>query len=96
MPTYAYLCPSCGHKFEKFHKMSVTKRPACPECRTTTERQITGGAGLVFKGSGFYITDYKKKSKGGEEKPAESGKKAKSGDGKSAPKSDSSSKTTEA
>lgn len=60
MPTYAYRCPKCGHEFQKFHKMSAKARPKCPACGTTAERKITGGAGLLFKGSGFYITDYKK------------------------------------
>jgi putative FmdB family regulatory protein len=60
MPTYAYRCPSCGHEFQKFHKMNVRTRPKCPECGTRAERIITGGAGLLFKGSGFYATDYKK------------------------------------
>jgi putative FmdB family regulatory protein len=57
MPTYAYQCPKCGHEFHKFHKMHA-RRPKCPECGTTADRKITGGAGLVFKGSGFYVTDY--------------------------------------
>lgn len=74
MPTYAYRCPKCGHEFYKFHKMTVKTRPKCPECGTTAERRITGGAGLHFKGSGFYITDYKKgqTGQGGQEgkKPA--------------------------
>jgi putative FmdB family regulatory protein len=61
MPNYAYRCPSCGHEFQKFHKMSARTRPKCPECGTTAERVITGGAGLHFKGSGFYATDYPKK-----------------------------------
>jgi len=60
MPTYAYVCPSCGHEFHKFHKMNAKVRPKCPECGTVGQRRITGGAGLHFKGSGFYITDYKK------------------------------------
>jgi putative FmdB family regulatory protein len=68
MPTYAYRCLSCGHEFEKFHKMTVRTRPKCPECGTTAERVITGGAGLHFKGSGFYITDYPKKGQKGQER----------------------------
>jgi putative FmdB family regulatory protein len=61
MPTYAYRCPSCGHEFQKFHKMSVRTRPKCPACGTVAQRVITGGVGLHFKGSGFYATDYPKK-----------------------------------
>jgi putative FmdB family regulatory protein len=60
MPTYAYRCPKCGHEFHKFQKITVKTRPRCPECGATAERKITGGAGLHFKGSGFYVTDYKK------------------------------------
>ena len=63
MPTYDYRCPNCRHEFSKFHKMSAKGRPKCPECGTPAERQITGGAGVHFKGSGFYITDYKKADK---------------------------------
>ncbi len=76
MPTYHYRCPSCGHDFEKFEKMDAKARPKCPQCGTRAERQISGGAGLLFKGSGFYITDYKR-PKGGE-KSADSGAPAKS------------------
>ena len=60
MPTYSYRCPECGHDYERLQKISDTTRVKCPECGTTGERQITGGAGIVFKGSGFYITDYKR------------------------------------
>ena len=59
MPTYAYTCPSCGHEFQKFHKMSVKARPKCPECGAVAQRQITGGSGFLLKGSGFYSTDYR-------------------------------------
>lgn len=66
MPTYEYRCPN-GHTFEKFfQQMSDKKRERCPKCGKTAERMISGGAGLVFKGSGFYITDYKR---AGEKKP---------------------------
>ncbi len=60
MPTYAYACPKCGHAYEKLQKMSDETRVKCPECGTRGERLISGGVGLVFKGSGFYITDYKR------------------------------------
>ena len=66
MPTYDYQCPA-GHNFEKIHKMSETPRVKCPVCGKPAARQISGGAGLVFKGSGFYITDYGKDGKGAAE-----------------------------
>ena len=63
MPTYEYECPD-GHVFEKFQKMTDRPRAKCPTCGKPASRRISGGAGLVFKGSGFYITDYGKDGKG--------------------------------
>lgn len=63
MPTYEYQCPE-GHEFELFQKMSDKPRAKCPTCGKAASRKISGGAGLVFKGSGFYITDYGKDGKG--------------------------------
>ncbi|MGH2670907.1 MAG: FmdB family zinc ribbon protein [bacterium] len=63
MPTYEYACPA-GHEFEKFQKMTEKPRAKCPTCGKPANRKISGGAGLVFKGSGFYITDYGKDGKG--------------------------------
>jgi putative FmdB family regulatory protein len=63
MPTYQYRCPA-GHEFERFEKMSGRPRTKCPQCGRTAVRVISGGAGLIFKGSGFYITDYGKDGKG--------------------------------
>lgn len=63
MPTYEYRCPS-GHDFELFQKMSDKPRAKCPTCGAAAMRRISGGAGLHFKGSGFYITDYGKDGKG--------------------------------
>jgi putative FmdB family regulatory protein len=63
MPTYEYQCPA-GHAFELFQKMTDKPRAKCPTCGRVAVRQISGGAGLVFKGSGFYITDYGKDGKG--------------------------------
>src|SRR2546430_16301089 len=59
MPTYEYKCPA-GHRFEKFYPtMNDNRRAKCPTCGKQAERQISGGAGLGFKGSGFYVTRYK-------------------------------------
>ncbi len=60
MPTYEFRCPN-GHNFEQFHRISDAPSTAeCPTCGAVAERAISGGAGLVFKGSGFYLTDYGK------------------------------------
>ena len=93
MPTYGYNCPACGHQYDKLQKMSDETRAACPKCGTAGERIISGGAGLVFKGSGFYETDYKRagsakdKSESGEKDSSKSGEKSKKPDsGSSKPK----------
>jgi len=65
MPTYEYLCPKCGHGFELFQSMRDEPLKKCPKCKKTgVKRLVGGGAGLIFKGSGFYITDYKKNGSG--------------------------------
>lgn len=61
MPTYDYVCGACGHRFEAFQGMTAKKLRKCPKCgKNALERQVGAGAGLIFKGSGFYITDYKR------------------------------------
>ncbi|HKU60639.1 MAG TPA: zinc ribbon domain-containing protein [Gemmatimonadales bacterium] len=92
MPTYEYRCPE-GHQFEKFQKITEKPRAKCPVCGKAATRVISGGAGLVFRGSGFYITDYGKDGKGprkaeekGAEKPAE--KKSESTDAKEGKKAE--------
>jgi len=70
MPTYEYVCEKCGHEFEKFQSMAATALKVCPEDKCglkrwgkgAVKRAISGGAGLIFKGSGFYITDYRSDS----------------------------------
>ena len=63
MPTYDYSCPDCSHKFQRFHSMTADPIKDCPECEENNVRRLIGaGAGLIFKGSGFYITDYRSKS----------------------------------
>ena len=67
MPTYEYVCEKCGHRFEKFQSISAEPLAVCPQelCarkhwgKGKVKRAISGGAGLIFKGSGFYITDYR-------------------------------------
>jgi putative FmdB family regulatory protein len=67
MPTYAYVCSKCGHEFEKFQSMKDRALTTCPEdlCgqkrwgKGKVQRQLGTGAGMIFKGSGFYITDYR-------------------------------------
>jgi putative FmdB family regulatory protein len=61
MPTYEYRCKSCGHEFEEFQSMSADPLTICPKCaKPELKRLMSSGAGLIFKGSGFYLTDYKK------------------------------------
>ena len=63
MPTYEYVCRACGHGFELFQSMSEGAKRTCPECRKPKlERLIGTGAGFLFKGSGFYQTDYRSDS----------------------------------
>ena len=93
MPTYVYACPKCGHEYEKLQRITDKTRAKCPECRTRGERLISGGVGLVFKGSGFYITDYKR---AGEKRGTDEKKDAKkSSDASDAAKSDTSRKGDE-
>jgi putative FmdB family regulatory protein len=90
MPTYEYKCGNCGHQFEKIQKISDSSRVECPRCDNIAERLISGGAGLLFKGSGFHITDYRsdsykqaaKKEKAEPAAKAPSGEKADSSSGK--------------
>ncbi len=87
MPNYDYQCQSCGHTFEVFQSMNDPKLTECPECSGVLERLIGTGAGMIFKGSGFYVTDYRSKSYQAAAK-AEQGTDGKSakGDSKSAVK----------
>ncbi len=80
MPTYDYRCNDCGHEFELFQAMSDSVKRKCPECKKMKlERLIGTGAAVIFKGTGFYQTDYRSDSykkaakddkKGSESKPA--------------------------
>lgn len=76
MPTYDYICRKCGHEFELFQSMTDPVKRTCPECgRKALERLVGAGAGVLFKGTGFYQTDYRsdsyKKAAEAEKKPAE-------------------------
>ena len=59
MPTYDYRCRKCGHRFELFHSIKDEKPKRCPRCKGRAERMISSGTGLIFKGTGFYTTDYR-------------------------------------
>jgi putative FmdB family regulatory protein len=62
MPTYEYECRKCSHTFEQFQSMSEEPLKTCPKCGGKVRRLIGGGTGIIFKGSGFYVTDSKKAS----------------------------------
>lgn len=83
MPTYDYLCDRCGHQFEVFQSMSDPKLTDCPEagCDGPVRRLLGTGAGLIFKGSGFYQTDYRSKSYQEGAKKESGGDSGKSGEG---------------
>ena len=76
MPTYEYECARCGHRFEVFQRMTEKPRKRCPKCRGLLRRLPGSGAGMLFKGSGFYATDYRSTSYK-EQKKKESGDKPK-------------------
>ena len=94
MPTYEYRCQDCGYEFEEFQPISDPPILVCPSCNGRTKRLISGGAGLLFKGSGFYITDHRTssykadaaKDNGGISSPSSGSKtdKSNSGTGKTA------------
>lgn len=102
MPTYEYLCENCGHQLEKFQSITAKPIKKCPKCgKHKLKRLIGAGAGLIFKGSGFYETDYRKgdyrqkqkkenESKNGNKKESESGTQAKSDSKSETGKKDSS------
>ena len=60
MPTYNYKCNDCGHQFLVLQKMCDNPVKDCPQCKGTVRRIISGGSGMIFRGTGFYITDYRK------------------------------------
>ena len=63
MPTYDYKCDACDHQWEEFQSIKAEPTKKCPKCgKSKAKRQIGGGAGLIFKGSGFYLTDYRSDS----------------------------------
>jgi putative FmdB family regulatory protein len=76
MPTYDYVCDGCGHTFELYQSMTEATKKKCPECKKSKLRRLIGaGAAIVFKGSGFYKTDYRSdayKKSAAADKPAES------------------------
>jgi putative FmdB family regulatory protein len=72
MPTYEYECTKCGHELEVIQSMKDGPLKKCPSCgRLTLRRKISGGGGLIFKGTGFYVTDYKNKPRGKPETAAD-------------------------
>lgn len=103
MPTYEYVCEKCGHVFEVFQSMKDSPLKVCPKelCpmktwgRGKVKRKIGAGAGLIFKGSGFYITDYRSESyKSAAKKESESVKSSSSSSSSTSSSSSSSSSTT--
>lgn len=63
MPTYEYECSKCGHVFDEFQNMSAAPLKVCPKCGEESLKRLLGaGAGIIFKGAGFYCNDYKKKN----------------------------------
>lgn len=92
MPTYAYECEACGHSFEKFQSMTANSLRKCPECQERKLQRLIGpGAGIIFKGSGFYETDYRSDSY---KKAEKADKETKSEGSKKTDKSDKDSKST--
>jgi putative FmdB family regulatory protein len=98
MPTYDYECEACGHEFEKFQSMTAPAIRKCPECGKLKVRRLIGtGAGVIFKGSGFYQTDYRSdsyKKAAQKDKPSDSKTSEGSSDSKTSETSSSSKAST--
>ena len=93
MPTYSYECTKCSHAFDLFHAITADPKVKCPECGAKCRRLIGTGAGIIFKGSGFYETDYKRSS--GSAAPSSGAKAKANGNGESSsPKAEGSGKET--
>src|SRR3954466_11203936 len=101
MPTYEYKCTACGHTFEKFQSIMAEPIKRCPVCgKAKAKRLISAGAGLIFKGSGFYITDYrdagykdKAKADSADGGKSDGGKSGEDGAGESKPETKADSKS---
>ena len=93
MPTYDYICDACGHEFEAFESMKVDPQTVCPTCHEVKlRRKIGAGAAIIFKGSGFYQTDYRSQSYKAGAKADKSGDGSSSGSGSGSGSDSSSSK----
>ena len=104
MPTYDYVCKSCDHKWELFQQITANPKRKCPECGKLKAKRVIGpGAGIIFKGSGFYQTDYRssaykkaaKADKTAQKKSQESSESKSSSSTKSESKSDSKSTSSD-
>jgi len=105
MPTYDYECDACGHKFELFQQISEAQKKKCPECKKNKLRRLFGtGAAIMFKGSGFYQTDYRsdsykkaaeKDNKASSESTSDAKPESKSSDSKSSDAKPSETKSTD-
>jgi putative FmdB family regulatory protein len=93
MPTYEYLCQACGHQFEVLQKITEDSLTKCPKCQKNKLKRLIGaGLGVIFKGSGFYTTDYKRGSANGPARKGDGKSESQGesrGDGKSESKSES-------
>ncbi len=90
MPTYDYDCESCKQTFEIFQSITAAPLEKCPSCSGKVQRRVHGGSGLIFKGSGFYLTDYKKSGASSENKTEKSEDKPKAANEKPGPEKSSS------
>ena len=89
MPTYDYICDACEHEFEEFQMMSAKQLKKCPECGKNKLRRLIGtGAGIIFKGSGFYETDYRSDGYSKDKKADSEKKSAKKAESKSEKKAE--------
>lgn len=94
MPTYSYRCADCGHEYDAFQNMRENPHTECPQCKGRVERLIGAGAGILFKGSGFYVTDYRSgNGSGGGGKTSGGGKSSDGGEQKGESGSTSSSES---